>query len=55
MRSLSSEISVQQLLHFSYLLCPNHFPEIDNEGVVETDNDEPQPVGDMNAEVRTCN
>ncbi len=30
---------------------PILFSEIDNEGVVEPDTDEPQPMGDMNVEV----
>lgn len=29
------------------------FPEIDNEGVIEPDNDDPQEMGDENLEVST--
>lgn len=36
-----------------FITIETFLPEIDDEGVVEPDTDDPQPMGDMNAEV--CN
>lgn len=39
---------------WSLILCFVFFPpEIDNEGVIEPDNDDPQEMGDENVEVST--
>lgn len=42
--------SVEELWFLSKLL----FAEIDNEGVIEPDKDEPQEMGDENLEVMLC-
>jgi hypothetical protein len=36
------------------IIFPCFFSEIDNEGVVEPDTEEPQPMGDINVEVCNC-